>query len=172
MKTLKIKEAPGYSITENGDIVNDKIGATITQKDNRVRLNVDKKRKTFIVPDLVEMYPFKKAAKKTKETPKQSFGTTEVPAKTEKAVDKKIAAKEEEEDEFAKYPYKIKKRKEIEKARKGFSVGDKVTFKDYQTKRKTKGTIISHTKFSDGYPAARVKSSKGTKLVSYLNLNK
>ncbi|AGO49374.1 hypothetical protein Phi3:1_gp55 [Cellulophaga phage phi3:1] len=74
------------------------------------------------------------------------------------------------------YPYKVKKMKEIEEAKKNFEKGDKITFIDYKTKKETEGLIVSHSKFSDGYPGASISTvvdgKKKNKLISYLNIKK
>jgi hypothetical protein len=74
------------------------------------------------------------------------------------------------------YPYKIKDEKEIIAKIETLEIGDAVSFIDYQTKRKKTATIVGHSKFSDHYPAARIKVGEGKKatrkLISYLSLTK
>lgn len=61
-KPINIKEAPGYQITEDGQILNMKTKKIVTVKDGKVRLNIDGKRKTFDVDSFErpgKQYPYK-----------------------------------------------------------------------------------------------------------------
>lgn len=193
-----IKNAPGYSINENNEIVNDKTGKTITENNGNVRLMIDGKRKSFKVSTLIEengkapVAPaeYKKpgsaaAPKKTEDkaadtTPKKKVvikkkATVKPKAKAEK----KKKEKTESPAELIKkgiYPYKIKDLDKIKEMIDSLEIGDKVQFTDYQSKRKVTGTVVSHTKFSDHYPGVRVVTGKGkdkkSRILSYLNIKK
>jgi hypothetical protein len=225
-----ITEAPGYSINEKNEIINDNTKKVVTESKGSVRLLVDGKRKSFKVQTLEDNYGTKSTAKvgykkpgssaaikageakeetivetiarvgrekaptviakkKAKVVVNKKAKTTVAPkakvvvnkkAKTTVAPKAKDATKDKKKESPAElikkgiYPYKIKDLDKIKAAIAELEVGNKVSFVDYKTNRKTTGTIVSHSSFSDHYPAARVSVGKGkdkkSKLISYLNL--
>lgn len=184
-----IKEAPGYSVNDKNEIVNDKSGKVISESNGKVRLMVDGKRKSFKADELTEKYGVKKETPKgykkpgSAAAPKKSEATEQNPKKKVVIKKKKKDDKKEEEKlspaELIKrgiYPYKIKDLDKIKAMIESLEIGDKVQFTDYTTKRKTTGTVCSHTKFSDHYPGVRVSTGKGKdkkyRILSYLNVKK
>lgn len=183
MKT--IEQAINYHFNNENEIVNTKTKKVIKQVNGYVRLQVLGKRKTFKVDELTYTtddnvnYKTKHHAKvietkaKVKEAKKKVKESSKKISKTIKKVKDKVVKESSSKKE---YPYNIKKLEAINKAKKDFNVEDEVTFIDYKTKKKTKAILVSHTKFGDGYPGARVKFTKDkkkmSKIVSYTNLKK
>ena len=190
-----IKNAPGYSINEKNEIINDKTKKSIKPNNGKVRLMVDGKRKSFKVSELLGTEekakgwrkPDSPAAPKKEEVTEPKKKTTVVKKKTtvvkkkSKAKDNTVAKDLEKRSpaeliKMGRYPYKIKDLDKIKAVMETLEKGDKVKFVDYQTKRKITGTVVSHTKFSDNYPGVRVSTGKGkdkkTRILSYLNVTK
>ena len=191
-----IKQAPNYSLNEKNEIINNKTGIAVSAKDGKIRLMVDGQRKSFKVSDLIseekEEKPktiiikksLEKAAKESDaiETAKEIKAAKKVMVvvkKTAKANKETSKTAKESPAELIKkgiYPYNIKNLEEIKAKIETLAVGDSVSFIDYATKKTVTGTITSHTKFSDHYPAARVSivdgKNKSSKLISYTNLTK
>lgn len=135
MKT-SIKEAPGYSITHEGTVLNEKTVRMITVKDGKVRLTVGGKRKSFKVEDIIKNNPIEKEQKKEEKS----------------------------------YPFKIRKADKISKELKKLKPLQVIKFIDYKTKKLEEATFISHSHFSDKYPAAKIQHGKKVRLISYLNI--
>ena len=190
-----IKEAPNYRITKEGAVESIKSGKEVTAVKGAVRLTVEGKRKSFKIEDLKNQYfpsseEVEKSIKKMKDKVVEKIADRTMAEKlqdansrvgkvisidkSKKAAVKKAAVKKEVSKKV--YPFKIKKLEAIENAKKDFSIEDKVSFIDYKTKKRVKGTLVSHTVFGDKYPGARVSFSennkKKSKVVSYLNLKK
>lgn len=196
MKTLN--QAPNYAVNEKNEIVNVKSGKPVAIKNGKVRLMTEEGRKSFKVSDLLETTSEDKQTKKGKgwsranknESKDSSSSEAKTSTKSKVVIKKKSKAEDKAEAKAEKknkktpaqlikegiYPYKIKNLDEIKSKIEELEVGDTVKFKDYQTKKTVKGTIVSHTKFHDHYPGARVKIGKGKeakrKIISYLKLTK
>jgi sugar-specific transcriptional regulator TrmB len=182
MKT-EIKQAPGYSITNDGWVLNDKTKKRLNPSKGSVRLMIDGKRKSFKVSDLLKDVEIKDKKKSilitSNEAKKDNLKEAKKDiAKAVKSAAAKIAvikSKKAVQDPSI-YPYKIKDIDKINEKIKSLSVGDKVTFIDYKTKKKMTGKLVSHSKFSDNYPGARISVGEGkekkSKILSYLNITK
>jgi hypothetical protein len=89
----ELKEAPGYGISEAGDVVSIKSGKTVTPTKGSVRLTVNKKRVTFKLIDLQSLYKLIKEGAEVLSEPKE-----EVAAVVDKPKKKFNSRKVNEED--------------------------------------------------------------------------
>ena len=96
-----LKEAPGYGISEAGDVINIKSTKVVTATKGSVRLTVNKKRVTFKLIDLQSLYAiFDKAAKTVKE-PKEEVveAMVEPKEKDEKTPKAKVSSRKVSEED-------------------------------------------------------------------------
>jgi hypothetical protein len=96
-----LNEAPGYGVSEAGDVVNIKSGKTVTPSKGFVRLTVNKKRVTFRLTDLQRSCSVLNPVAKTVTEPEEEVAETpnEPKAGDEKVPEVKVVSRKVNEQD-------------------------------------------------------------------------